>query len=260
MRVAVRIERADSMMLDDGTEALLSAVLPPSAGLAVGPDETSWAPVQETKHALEALILGKSVEIATAGRRTDRYGRLLVHAFVQRDGQRVWVQGDLIESGLARAYGLPGNLACLQDLLGREREARLNRRGHWATGAFQDRDANDPVAVVVYRDTFQTWQGRVDAVKQIRGLTIIAFGPGRGAFEAVLTSGGRQFKAGAPGDLAGRRIRVRGWVELRSRPTLRLPDASLIEVLDDAPTADTPPAALPSATNQAPIPASTGAR
>ncbi len=63
--------------------------------------------------ALDDLVRGQSVELAFSGRRSDRYGRLLAHVFLRRGGERVWVQGELLSSGHARAYGLPGSLACM---------------------------------------------------------------------------------------------------------------------------------------------------
>ena len=247
-RVVARLERADTLILDDGSEAVLSGVLPPVAGLAVDVDTVSWPPTEASRLALEALVGGKTVEIATAGRRFDRYGRQLVHAFVQGNAGPVWVQGHLVEHGFARAYALPGNLACFNELLAHEHHARSQGRGHWATGIFQDRDATQTAALFGYRDTFQTLTGRVETVRKIRGQYVLSFGGDRNSFEAVMIAartrkpdGMRLRESDAPmyayHDLTGKRVRVRGWIEVHRRPQIRIMDAAMIEVLerDDTP-------------------------
>src|SRR5437867_3060645 len=71
------------------------------------PDAQPWPPEQDTVTALRDLVVGRSVELATSGRAKDRYGRLLAHLFLDDNGDRVWVQGRLLSTGHARAYGLP---------------------------------------------------------------------------------------------------------------------------------------------------------
>ena len=285
-RVVARLERADTLILDDGSEAVLSGILPPTPGLAVDSTVVSWPAGETTKHELEALVLGKTVELATAGRRVDRYGRQLVHAFVQpaagacepaapgaADCSRpqVWVQQYLVERGLARTYALPGNTACLAELLAYEQRARSERRGHWATRVFQDHDVTDPRALIAYRDMFQTLEGHVDSVRRIRGQIVVSFAPGgRDSFEAVFPGAGDSDKAsGSRGrvpnlarlqDLVGKRIRVRGWLELRHHPMVRLSDPVMVEVIEAGPAGPSGGGDTPVPPGPQPIPAVDGAR
>jgi micrococcal nuclease len=239
-RVAARLEGADTIILDDGREALLIGIVPPTGGLAVGPRDTTWPPAEASRRALDALVVGQTVEVATAGRRIDRYGRLLVHAFVQRGAERVWVQRDLVERGLARAFAITGNVACLDELIESENEARTARRGHWGTGVFQDRDAEDAGAFYALRDTFQTVEGRVETVKRVRGQTIIRFvSSGAVIFEVQLAQG--KWAGDKLERLAGRRVRVRGYIEVQRRPFIRIPDPVMVEAVDDAPPVPSQP-------------------
>ncbi len=57
------------------------------------------------------------------------------------DGERVWVQGELLVAGHARAYGLPGSYACMPEMLAHERVARQARRALWGNAAYAVRSA-----------------------------------------------------------------------------------------------------------------------
>ena len=48
-----------------------------------------WPPEVEAKLALEQMVQGRRLEIGFAGRRTDRYGRLLAQVFAQGADDRV---------------------------------------------------------------------------------------------------------------------------------------------------------------------------
>lgn len=122
------------MLLDDNREVrLVGALAPRSPDLT--PSAQPWRPEEEATAALRALVLGRSVSLAWSGREADRYGRKLVHLFIERGGERVWVQGELLTGGHARAYGLPGSYACMRELLAYERVARDAGTGLWANAA-----------------------------------------------------------------------------------------------------------------------------
>ncbi len=102
-RAVVRIIDAETVRLDDDREVrLIGALAPRSPDMR--PDAAAWPPEQQAEAALRELVLGNSVELAYAQARRDRYGRLLAHLFLNRNGQRLWVQGELLSNGHARAY------------------------------------------------------------------------------------------------------------------------------------------------------------
>ena len=106
-------------------------------------------------------MLGRTIEIRFAGERSDRYGRLKGHAFLATEDGPVWVQGRLLEMGLARAYALAAHRACEAELLAAERTAREARLGVWGEAAYAVRAAEPSAALLRHLATFQLVEGRV---------------------------------------------------------------------------------------------------
>ena len=109
-RTVTRIIDAETVVLDDGSELRLIGALAPRA-LDAGAERGQWPAELAAIEELRALLLGRSIELAFGGERTDRYGRWQAHAFWTDSDQRRWVQGRMLEQGLARAYTLAGNRA-----------------------------------------------------------------------------------------------------------------------------------------------------
>lgn len=254
-RAVARIIDGETIGLDDGVDVRLIGALAPRAsdGLAVsetgsardgGPGH-AWPPEAAARETLSNLIAGQSIALAFAGRRNDRYGRVLAHVFMHRDGQDIWVQGRLVEDGLARAYSLPGSDACMPALLERERRARQANRGLWAHAAYQIRPADRPGELERYRGTFQVVRGRVERARGTRSsLAILELGSGerppavdgtsqRGAFRVVWNRDtARTAGLEKPGGYADRNILVRGWIEGQGGPQIALMAAGQIETED----------------------------
>ena len=242
-RVVTKVPSADSLLLDDGSEVVLIGAMPPVSLDQSDPNQPAWPPAEATRKHLESLVSGKAVDLAFAGRRLDRYGRQLAHVFLtqpvvlNKTQSRHWVQGDLLARGLARAYTLPGNAACIDDLLTHENQARASQAGHWGSGVFQDRNAHDPRELARFRDTFQTIEGRIDHTAKVRGQQVFDFTPsGSYRFSVwIAPPAGTRRKSSAitPESIAGKRVRVRGWIELRRSPRLTIASIRHIEILDE---------------------------
>ena len=142
-RTVTRILDGETVALDDGTELRLIGALAPRA-IDAGAEPGMWPAEIAAAEELRALLVGKSVELAYGGERSDRYGRIQAHAYVREGDGRRWVQGHLLEQGLARAYVVAGNRACADALLAAERGAREARRGLWADAAYQVTSADKP--------------------------------------------------------------------------------------------------------------------
>ncbi len=238
MRSVARIVDGETLALDDGSELRLSGALAPRA-LDVGAAPGAWLPEIATRDALRDLVLGKSVEIRFDGAREDRYGRLLGHAFLVDGAARVWVQGRLLESGLARAYASRGSRACAEELQAAERAARETGRGLWAQAAYRLRRSADTEDLIAHRNTFQLVEGTVASVGVTRGTIYLNFERRkRGAFSASLRRDDKELLGAfidRPKELAGRRLRVRGWIEQRGGgPAIDLSAGGPLEVLDHA--------------------------
>ena len=183
-------------------------------------------------------MLGRAVELAFAGRRTDRYGRLLAHVFAERDGQRAWVQGELLLRGHARAYGLPESATCLSELIQHEAVAGARASACGPSPAYAERAAYRTRELMRYRGTYQLVTGRIERVASAGGRTYLNFGADwrddftAGVALAVLRADPAW--AAAVQGMAGRMVRVRGWIERRNGPYVELTDPRQIEVLEEA--------------------------
>lgn len=248
-RTVARVLDGETVALDDGSELRLIGALAPRA-IDAGAEPGMWPAETATAGELRALLLGRTVELAFGGERNDRYGRLQAQVFVRDGDARQWVQGHLLEQGLARAYAVAGNRGCGDALLAAERSAREARRGLWSDAAYRPRPADRVAELARLRSTFQVVEGRVAGVAQVRGMIYLNFAADwRRAFSVALRRNDRALLgAGAsnPKTLEGRLVRVRGWIEQRSgpssAPTIELSTAGLIELLDEpAPEARTEP-------------------
>lgn len=199
-----------------------------------GADPGTWPPEIAAQAELGALVLGKSIELAFGGERSDRHGRLQAQAYWREGERRRWVQGHLLEQGLARAYVQAGNRTCAGELLDAERVARAAGRGLWADAAYRVRPADEGPGLSRYLSTFQIVEGSIARVALVRGTIYLNFGSGRrGAFAVSLRRRDRGLlgvHAGEPKGLEGKPVRVRGWIEQRRGPIIDLSSAGMIEV------------------------------
>jgi endonuclease YncB( thermonuclease family) len=239
-RTVARIVDGETVALDDGAELRLIGTLAPRASDADA-EPGGWPMETAATEALRRLLLGKTIEVRfAAGERTDRYGRLQGHAFlIEPDGRRRWVQRDLVESGLARAYASAGIRACGAELLSVEHAARAAPRGLWAEAAYRARQADQPAELLRYRTTFQVIEGSIVRVAQVRGTIYLNFDRNwRQGFSVSLRRDDSALLgpfADDPKGLEGRPVRVRGWIEQRGgAPAINLSDAGLIEVVTAA--------------------------
>lgn len=65
----------------------------------------------------------------------DRFGRLLLHLFVDVQGAAVHVNAQVVRGGFARLLAIPPNAAFTEELARAAAEARRNRRGLWGACA-----------------------------------------------------------------------------------------------------------------------------
>jgi micrococcal nuclease len=231
-RAVARVLDGETLALDDGTEVRLIGALSPRPHEA-GADVSFWPPEREAMAELGRLVLGHSIELAFAGRRTDRYGRLLAHVFVLSGTGRVWVQGHMLRTGHARAYSLPDNVACMDELLAHERLARDTRKGLWDHAAYQIRPAERTWDLLRWRSSFQLVEGRVMRVASVRSQVFLNFGDNwREDFTANvrrrLPSSNLDFKT-----LEGRLVRIRGWIDRRAGPAIDIHHPSQIELVTE---------------------------
>ena len=233
-RAVVSVIDGDTLLLDDQTKLRLVGALAPTPPTADG-NATDWPPAAAAKAALDKYVDGQSLLLEFGGRKVDRYGTQLAQAFVVNEAGQYWLQGRMVEEGLARAYSFPDNHGCAAELVELENAARALGRGLWANAAYAVRDAAKPRELLRYLGSYQLVEGVVTDVGQSKGRVYLNFGPDHHAdFTASLEPRDRQGfeKAGIDlGRLKGSHIRVRGWIESAGGPVIRVTHPEQIELL-----------------------------
>jgi endonuclease YncB( thermonuclease family) len=206
--------------LRDGREVLL-------AGIAVPPDRAS------AKDMLERLLAGGTVVLKQSESAEDRYGRLLVQAYVSRDGVERWIQGELLGNGDAQVSGRPGDAACAKALRSAEAQARRDR-GLWADSAYSIKASDDLTGPLARRGQFTIAEGKIFSVRESGGTLYINFGRvwSRNLTVTILRRNRPNFESAGldPKKLEGAYIRVRGWVEERGGPRIEAARPEQIEI------------------------------
>ena len=139
---------------------------------------------------------------------------------------------------MARVYSFSDNRAVIDDMLAAERSARSAGRGIWGHPFYRVRA---PEALTDALDTFQLVEGRIADAALVRGRVYFNFGADwredftatiaprdRGLFEGE----GALFDGRAVDELAGRRVRVRGWIKSFNGPMIEVTHPEQIEWLD----------------------------
>jgi len=215
-----------TLVLTDGRELRLAAIETPDAPHAAA-----------AKSALEALAGGQTLSLKRLGESsdTDRYSRPVAFAFLPDADESL--QESLLETGQAEVSARVGDKACADLLLNLERSARAGRRGLWADPNFAPLPADKPGEIAAKRGQFALIEGKVLSV-HVSGATIyVNFGRRWTRDFTVMIARRRQraFAAGGviANKLAGRRVRVRGWIEQRGGPIIEAEAPEQIEVADE---------------------------
>ena len=210
-----------SFVLEDGREVRIAGIEIPS------PPAPSGA---AAKAALEAILLGRSVELRGPGLAIDRYGRTV--AFVEQAGRAVAV--DMLALGQARVGAQVGDTACAVELLSRERVARAAKLGLWGEPYYEVIEAGNGSQLRAARGHFTVVEGKVLSVRESGGTIYLNFGR-RWSEALTVTISKRQERifSGAgvsPKRLENRAVRVRGWIEERNGPRIEAIRPEQIEV------------------------------
>ena len=170
---------------------------------------------------------------------TDRYGRLVAHVFVSQNGAERWWQAELVRAGHARVSARVGDTACARALLRDEQAARAAKLGLWAEPYYVINKAEDPATVLKSRGAFALVEGKVESVRESGGTIWVNFGR-RWSEDFTVTIAKRNERAFSaagldPKSLAGRRVRIRGWIEERGGPWVEAARPEQIEVMQERP-------------------------
>jgi endonuclease YncB( thermonuclease family) len=79
-----------------------------------------------------ALVEGRIVRLELDEQVRDRFGRVLAYVWVEREGEEVMVNAELLRLGYARLRPVPPNVRYQEEFRNRQREAREGGRGLWS--------------------------------------------------------------------------------------------------------------------------------
>lgn len=262
VRTVARVLDGETLVLDDGSAVRLIGALAPRARDA-GAEAGAWPPEIQSMQMLSNLVLGKKVKLAFGGRQKDRYGRFLAQVFLEAGGRTEWVQGTMLATGQARAYGVPESFGCIRELLAHEAEARRKHLGLWSNGVYRPMPAEQPGTLLKLRGKYERVEGSVASVARTKSAAYLNFGTDwRSDFtirigKAVLAAN-PEFERTLDA-LQSKNIIVRGWIERRNGPLLDIADLSQIEGLDETGNAASPAGVSAATSPDSPQPASTTA-
>ena len=215
----------DLARLSDGRAVRLAGIRVPAAEAEQAGAEPFAG---QARAELSRLLDGQAIRLAPAEAPHDRYGRLVAH-IERSDG--LWLQGALLEQGLAQVQTRPGEAARAAEMLALEQTARAAGRGLWAEAAFMPQD---PGALRDSTGRFRIVRGRVLRVAPIEGYVYLNFGADWRADFTVRVRRTELEGALAGTDLAGlagRLVEVRGVVLQAGGPLIELSHPEQMQVL-----------------------------
>jgi micrococcal nuclease len=187
--------------------------------------------------ALRELIEGKPLrgymsKKDTKGR-TNRMGQIIIHATTKNN---VWVQGYLIENGLARVATTISNAEQSENMLAIEQQARAAGIGIWAKDETRVISSDEALNRL---NSFQIVEGVVTSVATIRNQMYLNFGiRGQSDWRKDFTIGispalrkSLTRKKINTMEMQNARVRVRGWVQNYNGPYIELTHPEQLELL-----------------------------
>lgn len=170
--------------------------------------------------------------------RMNRMGHSLVHMQLshgKNDG--VWVQGYMLKNGLARALVTPSNPEMVLQLYQTEEKARAAKTGLWADPAYS---VKSPETVQDFLNSYQIIEGKIHSIAVLSNKIFINFGQNwKTDFTIGIEADTRRLLSRNnidPQKWAGKKVRVRGWVESYNGPYIRLEHPHQIEFIEDQKT------------------------
>jgi endonuclease YncB( thermonuclease family) len=209
-------------VLDDGTIALADGRTLRLAGIEV----PRGSPGHDAAVAIAALIAQGPLILKSDGLAEDRYGRTVAEAFAA-DG--TWIEGALLHQGLARVATSVDHRAAAAALYAAERGPCARRQGLWADPDYAVRRPDQAAHMI---DSWQVVEGTIAAVERRHGVVDLRFGDDPARDLAIRVPGEVARGLGYdPASLAGRHVRVRGWIGKGVGPLLTLSHAEQIQLI-----------------------------
>lgn len=224
----VRVEQNGVLVLKDGRAVVVEGLLLPRGT----PDRAPAFLASQAITALSDLAGGHRVSLAMHSPNEDRYGRIRAQVFFPGDEAEPWLQAAMLRRGLARVSIAPDRRECARELYAAERDAREHHAGIWALSAYAVRTPDSLAGDI---GTFQIVEGMVKNAEVRAGRAYLNFGEDwRSDFTATIAPDDMKLfrRAGIdPEGYAGKRVRVRGWIQSFNGPEIEIADPETIEVI-----------------------------
>lgn len=223
---AARVQDHGVLMLRDGRSIKLEGLLWPAGE----PDGAPAAIRRQATAGLKQLVAGRALAVRTRAPKRDRYDRLRGQVVL---GDGTWVQRAILLQGLARVSPAPDRAECARELYAAEAQARAAHRGLWTYPAYAVRTPES----LRWRDlgTFQIVEGAVQNVAVRGSRAYLNFGRNWRTDFTVTISPEDMKRFGAAGidpyGYAGKRLRVRGWIDRLNGYEIEATNPAQIEVL-----------------------------
>ena len=213
-----------------GVEHGLSIVLENGQKLRLSHLHVPKSLVDEAEETLLEIVSAGRLVLVRGDRKKDRYGR--IPARLQTEKGR-WLDEALLEKGLAVFLGNIGDAGVAARLWAAEKMARTAKRGVWEQGTFGP-TASDRASIHI--GGFALIEGRVLKTAAVKGRVYLNFGENwrtdftvsakKSAYELITNEGL------LVGNISGRLVRARGWVESRNGPMITLRYPGQLELIE----------------------------
>ena len=227
--VAAKVFNGKSFVMEGGQVVRLASIQAPNA--EDGPKRAIKRPgqplAQESRFTLMRMVINQKVKLVTSKQKYDRKKRLVAQVYL---GDGTWVQGQMLEAGMAMVYGFSDSREMLPQMLAAEEKARVAKRGIWALPYYRVLQAEEAGEGM---DRYRLVEGVVRQVSATKNRVYLNFGRDRDT-DFTASVAGRDMKAFKGFDLAalaGKRVRVRGWIYGRGGPMIELSVPEQIELL-----------------------------
>jgi micrococcal nuclease len=226
-----------SQIIDPMTLALDDKTILRLSGIEI-PDNNPYKPGNFAITALKILrdmLEGKTIDIfqvkKNAWGQSNRMGQQLAH--IARQSDQAWVQGALLELGLARVMTDARNPEMAAQMYVIEQRARASKIGIWSNEAYR---ILTPDTLDERIGAIQIVEGKIHSVSTKQNRIFLNFGPDwRTDFTVVIAPENRKqfFDRNIDPLKSGQKtIRVRGWVGEYNGPYIEVDHPERIELLD----------------------------
>lgn len=219
-----------TLQLQDGRIIRLSGLEFPDLGVHEAGDFSVMA-----VKILEDMLLGQSVNIyQTKKRDWGRMNRMGHHfAHLERIDGDVWVQGGLLELGLARVRTTQRKPEMAAQMYKLEQKARAEKLGLWEIKEYQIIRADDADERI---NGLEIIEGKIESAALKNNRIYLNFGPDwRSDFTVSIAPKDKRLFSKLnldPLQWGGKRVRVRGWLREYNGPYMEVNHPQAFEILD----------------------------